>query len=363
MINEQLLENLTRFREKIISEKTITQEVVLRDFYFDQEGNFFIDNFQTSPECRRSVLQYSGLMQKFPKVVFSEIGEEESRNIFNGAFGALRGKKFYVTFNDRKDTITKIWYNRYLKPNIEPEQVVDSFIRVAELSEQELVCSQLSYKNGALDIGIQNRTHTFSPLETDSNLEIWSKGMELFYQDLDLRINHTFERLVCANGCVVKHRQYTANISTHNFNTDTIARKIGHYLQFENDFRLMIQDQVKKLKGVNASLAEYLRFRNLLKREEREVAIADKYFPIEIYNKAYNTNVLEKSAKWLSTADTGWNAYDLFNRVTYLGSHPEEHKDITPELRLQLQIESSSLLMKNELDLNNIAPRVQINFN
>ncbi|MCS6904767.1 MAG: hypothetical protein RML72_00560 [Bacteroidia bacterium] len=363
MVNEKLLEDLKRFREKIVAEKTVTQEVILHDFYFDQEGNLFIDNFHTSPECKRSVLQYSGLMQKFPKIVFSEMDEEQSRSIFKGAFGALRGKKFFVTFNDRKDTITKIWYNRYYKPSIEPEQIVDSFIKVAELYESELVCNQLMYHNGTLDIGIQNKTHTFSPLETDSNLEVWTKGMELFYKDLDLRINHTFERLVCTNGCVVKHRQYTANISTQNFSADMIARKIGHYLQFENDFRRMIQEQVKKLKAVNASLAEYLRFRSILKREEREVPIADKYFPIEIYNRAYDTNILEKSAKWLSTADSGWNCYDLFNHVTYLGSHPEEHKDLTPEIRMQLQIESSSLLMKQELDLNNIAPRVQINLN
>ena len=53
---------------------------------------------------------------------------------------------------------------------------------------------------------------------------------------------------------------------------------------------------------------------------------------------------------WKSTADTGKNAYDFFNDLTYIASHPGEIK-LEDIKRKELQIKASDLLFKETLDL------------
>jgi len=291
------------------------------------------------------------------------LDEEISRSVFETTFSTLSGKRFYLMLNDTRDTIIDIWYNRFELPEINPGELIDCMITVAGELEAELYANKLSYIEGQLIMGIKNKTNTFEADELDSHHELWVKGLEFFHEGMNLGINHSFERLICTNGCVVNHRKFATNISTKYFNPDLITRKMAHYLHFDNEFKMMIQDQVKKLKEINASLHEYLIFRNLFKSHNLDTSVAEKYFPIRIHNEVYDCNVLEKSSRWLSTADSGMNAFDLFNHITYISSHDQECKDIPAVFATTLQIASSSLLMKHELDLKNIAPKVQINLN
>jgi len=86
-----------------------------------------------------------------------------------------------------------------------------------------------------------------------------------------------------------------------------------------------------------------------------------KFFNETPFYKAYGVNLEEKSKKWKSTANTGINAYDFFNMLTWIASHPEEVKMDKTD-RINLQIQSSNLLFKNQLDLEDVATNVVVEY-
>ena len=118
----------------------------------------------------------------------------------------------------------------------------------------------------------------------------------------------------------------------------------------------ILLEATRHLKKSNVSVQEYLKFRNFFNEEEHG-KILDKYFDLSYLNTAYRCDVEGMHAIWKSTADTGKNAYDFFNDLTYIASHPLE---ITMEedQRRKLQIVASDLMFKETLDLELLAPKI-----
>ncbi len=85
-----------------------------------------------------------------------------------------------------------------------------------------------------------------------------------------------------------------------------------------------------------------------------------KYFDVNTLNKAYGCIVHEMPQQWKETADTGKNAYDFFNDLTYLASHDDD--TMTDRDRVELQIKASDLLFRKKLDLEMLAPKVIIDW-
>jgi hypothetical protein len=73
-------------------------------------------------------------------------------------------------------------------------------------------------------------------------------------------------------------------------------------------------------------------------------------------NRAYGCIVSEMPDLWKITADSGKNAYDFFNDLTYIASHPDEAV-MTNRERMDVQIKASDLLFKKDLDLELVAPK------
>ena len=89
--------------------------------------------------------------------------------------------------------------------------------------------------------------------------------------------------------------------------------------------------------------------------------ILAKYFDDAIFYDMYGENIKAKSQKWLATANSGINAYDMFNSITFLGSHPDEAK-INHDDRVDLQIAATRLLFKESLDLEDVASPVKFTY-
>ena len=70
-------------------------------------------------------------------------------------------------------------------------------------------------------------------------------------------------------------------------------------------------------------------------------------------------NIQEKSRKWKSTANSGINAYQFFNMLTYIASHPDKIIMDRSD-RTDLQIAASNLLFKKQLDLEDVAQSAQV---
>ena len=109
-------------------------------------------------------------------------------------------------------------------------------------------------------------------------------------------------------------------------------------------------------------MAEFYDFRRWFEsrnENERYEKIIMNYFDDAPFFKAYGVDITQKSRKWKTTANTGINAYDFFNLLTYVASHPEKIMMDRSD-RTDLQIVASNLLFKKELDLEDVATPTKV---
>ena len=126
----------------------------------------------------------------------------------------------------------------------------------------------------------------------------------------------------------------------------------------------MLAQAVKHIQTNNISIQEFIEYRNFFKNRNQDDiydGVISKFFNMNPFYKAYGLNVEEKSRKWRATADSGINAYDFFNMLTWIASHPDK-VSVDVEDRLDLQISASNLLFKPSLDLEDIATNVNIEY-
>lgn len=209
-------------------------------------------------------------------------------------------------------------------------------------------------------------------LESDTELDVFGTGLDLWktgqrftFTGLSYNYSPFFERLVCSNGNVATQYGFGTNISKQRYNNkkieDSIIRSIT---QINGDIPILLNDAAKHLMSSNVSIAEFYAYRKFFESRNtngRYDGIISKYFDDKPFYKAYGLNIEEKSNKWKSTANSGIGGYDFFNHLTWLASHPEEVK-MDQSDRLQLQINASNLLFKKELDLEDIATSVRVDY-
>jgi len=199
----------------------------------------------------------------------------------------------------------------------------------------------------------------------DNKKDMWKAGQRFTFNSVAFDAAPFFERLVCSNGNTAKQYGFNTYISQARFNTDKIRKVITKSIE-ENDrsMQRILGDAVKHLQGNNVSLAEFYNYRNFFSAKNKDGiydSIVEKYFNDRPFFQAYGENIEKRSSKWKSTANTGINANDFFNQLTWLASHPKETR-MTADDQLNLQIQASNLLFKNNLDLEDIASPVKIEY-
>jgi len=202
-------------------------------------------------------------------------------------------------------------------------------------------------------------------LEHDNTIDIfgneadmWKVGKRIVWNGLNFSVSPFFERLVCTNGNTAPQYGFKANVSNNKFNINKIKKILEKEIVLESDTMAeYLVDAANHLKSTNVSVREFLKFRNLF-NEDSHSAIIKKWLDDAPINKAYGRVSSEMPELWKITADSGKNAYDFFNDLTYIASHPDE-AEITDRERIDLQIKASDLLFKKELDLELVAPKVK----
>ena len=202
-------------------------------------------------------------------------------------------------------------------------------------------------------------------LEEDNTIDLfgteddsWKIGKRIVWNGLNFQIAPFFERLVCTNGNTAPQYGFRCNISNNKFNINRIKKELEKEIVLEgNSMTKYLVDAASHLKSSNISVREFLKFRNLF-NEEDHGAIIKKWLDDSSINKAYGCIAIEQPELWRITADTGKNAYDFFNDLTYIAAHPDEAV-MTDRERVELQIKASDLLFRKELDLETIAPKVE----
>jgi hypothetical protein len=198
-----------------------------------------------------------------------------------------------------------------------------------------------------------------------TDVDLWKGGDSFNFSGLQFNYAPFFERLVCANGNKTQQYGFGADISKNTFNNKKIQGVIKKALEFgDSNMSDILTQAVNHIQGSNLSIQEFFEYRNFFKNRNQDDiydGVISKFFNTNPFYKAYGLNVEEKSRKWRSTADSGINAYDFFNMLTWIASHPDQ-VSVDVEDRLDLQISASNLLFKPSLDLEDIASNVNIEY-
>lgn len=188
--------------------------------------------------------------------------------------------------------------------------------------------------------------------------DLWKIGKQIVWNGVKFSIAPFFERLVCSNGNTAMQYGYKSNISNNKFNLDKIQKILEKEIVLEGEnVSNYIVDSVSHLKYLNISVNEFLKYKNFF-NEKDHYTILTKWLDDSYLNKIYGVVVDEMPTQWKMTADSGKNAYDFFNDLTYIASHKEPEITLTERERLDIQIKASDLLFKKEFDLENIAPKI-----
>jgi len=210
------------------------------------------------------------------------------------------------------------------------------------------------------EVAITLLEHDF-PIDVFSNGEdMWKTGKRIVWNGMTFSVAPFFERLVCTNGNTAPQYGFRANISNNKFNIEKIKSVLEKEITMQSDsLDTYLIDAANHLKSCNVSVSEFLKFRRFF-NESDHPEILTKWFDEGKINKAYGCIVSEMPNLWQVSADAGKNAYDFFNDITYIASHPDDAK-ITDRERIELQIKASDLLFKENLDLEMIAPKIKWN--
>lgn len=232
-------------------------------------------------------------------------------------------------------------------------------------SETEYSMKSLNFnsKTETFDLVLLNETNRVDVFGTDTDL--WKMGDRFTFSGLRFDYAPFFERLVCSNGNTALQYGFGANIAQAKFNNNRIKSVIEKNLVFGTEsLPNQLVQAVQHLKNNNVSIAEFeaaKRFFESRNENEKYDGLIHRFFNDQLFYQTYGLNIAEKSRKWKSTANTGINAYDFFNMLTYIASHPEDVR-MDREDRRELQIQASNILFKKELDLEDVATRVEIEY-
>jgi hypothetical protein len=187
--------------------------------------------------------------------------------------------------------------------------------------------------------------------------DMWKIGKRIVWNGMNFSVSPFYERLVCTNGNTAPQYGFKANISNNKFNIGKIQKILEKEIIMESDsLDEYLIEATNHLKSTNVSVKEFLKFKNMF-NEDEHTAIIKKWLDDSKINKAYGCIASEMPSIWQITADSGRNAYDFFNDLTYIASHPDDVK-LTDRERVDLQIKASDLLFKKELDLETVAPKI-----
>jgi hypothetical protein len=200
-------------------------------------------------------------------------------------------------------------------------------------------------------------------LEHDSTIDafgngedLWKTGKRIVWNGMNFSVAPFFERLVCTNGNTAPQFGFKANISNNKFNIEKIKKILEKEVTLTSDsLETYLVDSVNHLKHYNVSVREFMKYRNMF-NETNHSDIIKKWLDDSKMNRAYGCIVSEMPELWKTTADSGKNAYDFFNDLTYIASHPDEAA-MTNRERMDVQIKASDLLFKKDLDLELVAPK------
>lgn len=315
--------------------KTVLSMLKVRTGFVDYSTKMTLDDWKT---VSRKITAAEGDTAMFAKITKDDKGiSDEVTEVF--------------VQNDRKKHVDDASYRQYMN------WITDSLANSD--TSYSLKNFHFDPRQETMELILLNNDRQVDVFGTDT--DVWKLGDRFIFNSLKFDYAPFFERLVCSNGNTATEYGFGAYISQAKFNNNKIKNVIERSILHGSEaMPQQLQKSVQHLKDNNVSLAEFYNYRRFFESRNSEGsygAILENFFNDELFYKNYGVNIAEKSYKWKSTANSGINAYDFFNMLTWIASHPEKVR-VSSKDRTDLQIQASHLLFKNQLDLEDVATSV-----
>jgi len=361
-LTSQAAIDLQNFKESVIETLAENERNQMEFFVGDlkvEDSKLKLDDNFLSKEATKTVLSHLRVKNNFldlQKKMSEEDWESVSQKLKSiNASQAVFGRKM-----NAESTIVDLKLAHKKAPNggIQVPEVFDLvYDALISSSADDYSLSERYFdsEKGEISVTLKNLNTNIDVFDNEE--DFWKTGKRIDWSNTGFSIAPFFERLVCTNGNVAKQYGFSTNISRSKYNVGKVKSILESQVSQASDLVTpMLLEATRHLNKHNVSVREFLQYRGLFNEEEHS-NILEKYFDLSYLNKAYRCDIEDMPVIWKSTADTGKNAYDFFNDLTWIASHPKEIK-LPEQERRTLQIKASDLLFRETLDLELLAPKV-----
>ena len=372
-------ETITEFKNayaSLVATRPVPEKMVfeVEDLTLTKQHFLQLDGLNLSEKATRQILDILKVKPDFP-VIADEIGDSDF-NVILGLLKTARSDNQLVATisytNTGKDVVPMI-QRIYINRNAETQEVIRTD-NTAEAVSKALGESPIDYRFGDSLVDSNNRL-SFSFIADEEPVDVfnagfdtWSVGYEVSFNENSFDIYPVYERLVCSNGMKSITRRKNTNISKNKFNEEEIYKITRRKMKSTDRITKHLIEQTNLLKTTTLSLDE-LRwanrhvksllmstgFKEEVKTETKEM-ITDS-FDLSKYDELYHCDVQKKSRRWLSTANSGVNAYDMLNQITNIATHLVVAETVTP---IELNMLASEIFFMDKFDLSQVAGFAEI---
>jgi len=320
----------------------------------EKSGNTFSYNSnRLTSTSLKSLLGVLGVKDQ----LVNEIKDDSAQwaPLHNALTNIKKNKRVTAVVNNHNNEIV----NLFDRPIKEERQIdLSAGLRYTEAflkdNENNLELRDFNFDPTNISIGINFKN-------PDSDIDIFKDGRDMwkggFGMNFSLNKSQFFPyllRLVCSNGMTAVHRMAQRFVDSSDFSQKTFDTQVHKFLTCDA-LRQEVSANANRLRDNNASLREFNAARSLVMKYDKELAVT-AFNDHEIRNRYKSIGIdvnKSKGTRWMSTANSNVNAYDLFNRVTNVATHSVTDENIA--FRMELNRLASEMFFKGP-DFSAVAP-------
>jgi hypothetical protein len=286
-----------------------------------KNGNRF--NYQDSelaPSSLKSLLGVLGVKES----LVNEIKDDSTQwgPLHDALSNIKENKVVTAVLNRRNNSISKV-FNHGIKEE-KPIDLTNGLRYTEEFlknTEANLELQDFNFDPNNICININFK----SP---DSDIDVFGDGKDMWKAGFGMQFHLNkfitspfFLRLVCSNGMVAAHRMAQRFVNSDELTQRTFDKQVLKYTGPASGME-EVQTYCRRLRDNNASLREFYSARDRVSAIDKD--LANEYFPEnEIVGryKMIGLDVNRQNRRWMATANSNVNSYDLFNNLTNIASH------------------------------------------
>lgn len=380
-MKSKVLEQVEEFKSTISQKQPVLELTPLNfsEIQFDVEREkIILGDYKFDDKALNKINSLLSIKKDLPKKLKKV--SNESWDVLKDVLKDIGNRQGYFAEVDTNTKIIKSIKSHNNRKNTE-EQLIEN-LNFTDHIIDNLSKSDVNLEIGNLIYDIDNNIIKMDFINSDSEFEVlknwkgvssdtWKTGFSIEKDSFQTKFNSFLYRLVCTNGMTTKEIGNTSALSNNASNYDS---KIHNQLEklfigYDSDLIRDIQEKCKLLSKYNLSVDEYSSiFKKLtsLNSDENYQELINKKFihfdRIKGFYEFKGIDIDKQSPVWLKSANSGLSAYDVFNQLTEISSHPDTYQNLNQKDANQIQIWSQNLFFNN-LDLSQIAQKYEPVFN